>query len=75
MEITTEKIAFGGNCIGKIAGKNVFVPFAVPGEKLEIEIVESKRDYDVAKILKLLNLLKTAQNLCVLTTRNVVAAT
>lgn len=54
MEITTEKIAFGGNCIGKIAGKNVFVPFAVPGEKLEIEIVESKRDYDVAKILKIL---------------------
>ena len=30
--IITDKIAFGGNCLAKIGGKNIFVPFAIPGE-------------------------------------------
>lgn len=52
--IITDKIAIGGNCLAKIDGKNVFVPFAIPGEKLEIEITQSKRDYDTAKIVNIL---------------------
>ena len=40
--------------MGKIDNKNVFVPYAVPGEKLEIEITQSFRDYDEAKIVKVL---------------------
>lgn len=52
--IITEKMVFGGDCIAKINGKNVFVPFAVPGEKLEVEITETKKDYDVAKIINIL---------------------
>ncbi len=54
MNIIAEKITFGGNSLGKINGKNVFIPYAVPGEKLEIEITESKADYDTAKILKVI---------------------
>ena len=50
MNIITDKMVFGGNCLGKINGKNVFVPFSIPDEKIEVEIVQSKRDYDVAKI-------------------------
>lgn len=52
--IITDKIAFGGNCLSKIGGKNVFVPFAVPGEKLEVEITQEKRDYSTAKIVNIL---------------------
>ncbi|MCK9168980.1 MAG: TRAM domain-containing protein [Treponema sp.] len=52
--IITEKIAFGGNCIGKNAGKTVFIPYAVPGEKLEVEITDTKRDYDTARIVNIL---------------------
>ena len=52
--ITVEKMIFGGKCLGKIDNKNVFVPYAVPGEKLEIEITQSFRDYDEAKIVKVL---------------------
>ncbi len=52
--IITDKIAIGGNCLAKIDGKNVFVPFAIPGEKLEVEITQSRRDYDTAKITKIL---------------------
>ncbi len=52
--IKVEKMVAGGNCIGKLNGKNVFVPYAVPGETLEIEITESFRDYDLARIVRVL---------------------
>ena len=47
-------MVFGGSCLAKIDNKNVFIPFAVPGEKLEIEITKSYRDYDEAKIVRVL---------------------
>lgn len=47
-------MVFGGKCLAKIDNKNVFIPFAVPGEKLEIEITKSFRDYDEAKIVNVL---------------------
>ena len=40
--------------MAKIDNKNVFIPYAVPGEKLEIEITKSYRDYDEARIVKIL---------------------
>jgi 23S rRNA (uracil1939-C5)-methyltransferase len=52
--IIAEKIVFGGDCIGKNTGKTVFIPYAVPGEKLEIEMTSSKRDYDTARIVNIL---------------------
>lgn len=54
LTIITEKMVFGGDCIAKIDGKTIFVPYAIPGEKLEVEIVRENRDYSVAKIIKIL---------------------
>ncbi len=54
MNIITDKIVFGGNSISKIDGKTVFIPYTLPGEKLEVTITEEKRDYDIAKIDKIL---------------------
>ena len=54
MKIITDKMVFGGKSLGKIDGKNVFVPFAVPGEKLEINITEEYKDYDNAEIVKVI---------------------
>lgn len=51
--IIADKMVFGGDCIGKNNGKTVFIPFAIPGEKLEVEITDSKRDYDTAKIVRI----------------------
>ena len=48
--IKAEKMVFGGDCIGKIEGKNVFIPYAIPGETLEVEIIKDFRDYSIAKI-------------------------
>ena len=54
MTIITDKMVFGGKSLGKINGKNVFIPYAVPGEKLEIEITEEKKDYDNARIVSVI---------------------
>lgn len=52
--VFTEKMIFGGDCIAKIDGKTVFIPYALPGEKLLIQITDSKRDYDRAEIVEIL---------------------
>ena len=54
MTIITDKMVFGGKSLGKIDGKNVFIPYTIPGEKLEIEITENNKDYDNAEIVKIL---------------------
>lgn len=54
MTIITDKMVFGGKSLGKIDGKNVFVPYAIPGEKLEIEICEQNKDYDNAEIVNII---------------------
>ncbi len=53
-KIITDKMVFGGNCIAKIEGKTVFVPYAIPAEKLEVEITKDFKDYSQAKIVKIL---------------------
>ncbi|MBO5386358.1 TRAM domain-containing protein, partial [bacterium] len=54
MEIKAEKIVFGGDCIGKIDGKTVFVSGMLPGETAEIKILQSKKDYDKAIATKII---------------------
>ncbi|BBM56788.1 TrmA family RNA methyltransferase [Leptotrichia trevisanii] len=45
LEIQIEKIVFGGEGLGRIAGFTVFVPMSVPGDKLEVEIISVKKSY------------------------------
>ena len=54
MTIIADKMVFGGKSLGKIDGKNVFIPYTLPGEKLEIDITERNKDYDNAEIVKIL---------------------
>ena len=54
MYIITDKMVFGGKSLGKVEGKNVFVPYTIPGEKIEIEITEKNKDYDNAELVKIL---------------------
>lgn len=49
--ITAEKMVTGGDCIGNLNGKKVFIPYAIPGEKLEVEITNDQRDYCNCRIL------------------------
>ncbi|MEN6620507.1 MAG: class I SAM-dependent RNA methyltransferase [Smithella sp.] len=49
-----EKVAFGGDGVGRINNLVVFVPFAVPGDELEVEITQCKKKYAHGKILKII---------------------
>ena len=54
MKIKAEKMVFGGDCIGKIDGKTVFISGILPGEIAEIKIIQSKKDYDKAIATKII---------------------
>ena len=54
LTIKIEKIAFGGEGVGRLNNFVVFVPFAAPEDELEIEITECKRKFARGKILKII---------------------
>lgn len=47
-------VAFGGEGVGKIGTQVCFVPFTLPGEKVEIEIIEQKRHFSKGKLKTIL---------------------
>jgi 23S rRNA (uracil1939-C5)-methyltransferase len=47
--------AYGGEALGRLDdGRMVFVPFALPGEKVRISLVEEKRGYARAQLVEVL---------------------
>ncbi|HEY3423754.1 MAG TPA: 23S rRNA (uracil(1939)-C(5))-methyltransferase RlmD [Negativicutes bacterium] len=52
--VQIEKLAFGGNGVGRINGKVCFVPFSAPGDNLIVRIVEDKRSYVNAHIVEVI---------------------
>ncbi|MEA3470501.1 MAG: 23S rRNA (uracil(1939)-C(5))-methyltransferase RlmD [Thermodesulfobacteriota bacterium] len=48
-----DTVAFGGNAVGRINNVVVFVPFAVDGDEVIIEIKEVKKNYCTARIEKI----------------------
>ena len=52
LDITT--IAFGGDGIGRIDNFVVFVPFVMEGERVEVEIVEVKKRYALADLVRVI---------------------
>jgi len=52
LDITT--VAFGGDGIGRADNFVVFVPFVIEGERVEVEIVEVKRRYATADLVRVL---------------------
>ena len=47
-------IAHGGEAIGRLDGRIVFVSHGLPGEEVEVELVEDRRDYARAQIVEVL---------------------
>jgi 23S rRNA (uracil1939-C5)-methyltransferase len=54
IEINLDAIAHGGEAIGRHAGKAIFVPYAIPGERVRIEIVEERDRWARARLLDVL---------------------
>lgn len=54
VEITIEDLGMNGEGIGRANGKTVFVPFALPGERVEAEILSHKKNLAFARAVRLL---------------------
>ncbi|HSN74859.1 MAG TPA: class I SAM-dependent RNA methyltransferase [Anaerolineae bacterium] len=52
--VTLTSIAHGGEAIGHHESKIVFVPYAIPGETVEAEIVEEKQRWARARLVRVL---------------------
>ena len=48
-------IAQGGDCLARVDGQVIFVPFGVPGEEVTLDIVEQKGDYARGRILEVIS--------------------
>jgi 23S rRNA (uracil1939-C5)-methyltransferase len=54
IELDITDIVYGGNAFGRHEGKAVFVPYALPGERVEARIVEERKRFAVAQVERVL---------------------
>ncbi len=54
VEITIEKIVYGGEGLGYYDGFAIFVPMSVPGDKVLVEIISKKKTYGRGMIVEIL---------------------
>ncbi|HEX9118661.1 MAG TPA: TRAM domain-containing protein, partial [Anaerolineae bacterium] len=55
IELTLDGIAHGGEALGRHSGKVVFVPYAIPGERVRVAIVEEKERWARTRLLEVLS--------------------
>lgn len=55
VEVVFERHTFGGECLARLAdGRAIFVPFVLPGERAEVEILSQKRGFARGRLVRLL---------------------
>jgi 23S rRNA (uracil1939-C5)-methyltransferase len=50
--ITIDNLTYGGNGIGRLDGKAVFVPFTAPGDVVEVKILKEKKSFAMAELIE-----------------------
>jgi 23S rRNA (uracil1939-C5)-methyltransferase len=55
VELDIEDLAYNGKAVAYLYGKVTFVNGGLPGEKVEARVVKSKRSYNQAKLLRVIN--------------------
>src|ERR1700691_4246196 len=55
MDITIEKLIYGGEGLAHHEGETVFVPFVLPAERVAVAPVEQKKKFVRARVEKLLD--------------------
>jgi 23S rRNA (uracil1939-C5)-methyltransferase len=54
LEVTAERLGFGGFAVARYEGLAVFVPFAAPGDRLRVEVTAVEKKFARAKITEIL---------------------
>lgn len=55
IQLTLTTLTYGGDAMGRHAGKAIFVPFALPGETVRARIVEDRKNFARAELLEILS--------------------
>ena len=53
LDVTMEKLVYGGDCLAHHAGQAIFVPFVIPDERVTITIREEKRKFARGELVTL----------------------
>jgi tRNA/tmRNA/rRNA uracil-C5-methylase (TrmA/RlmC/RlmD family) len=54
VELSIESVAFGGSGVGRCSGMICFVPYTLPGETVRAKIIQEKKNFIVAELIKVL---------------------
>lgn len=54
LELTITALTHAGEGVGRHEGRAVFVPFALPGETVRVDLVEEKKNYARARLLEVM---------------------
>lgn len=54
VEVTIDKLSYGGAGFGRVEGKACFVPFTAPGDRARISVTADKRSYIEGELVELL---------------------
>lgn len=54
VELTIDRLAFGGNGVGRLDGKAIFVPLTAPGDRIRCRLVKEKGRWAEGELLELL---------------------
>ena len=54
LQLEIERMGINGEGIGVISGRLVFIPYALPGEEVLVEITENARNFSRAKLVKII---------------------
>src|SRR5436190_15984116 len=54
VDVSTERLAYGGEAVARHNGLAVFIPFAAAGERLRVRITERKKNFARAVIDQIL---------------------
>jgi len=54
IELELTEIVYGGNAFGRYDGKAVFVPYSLPGERVEVRLVDDRKRYAVGEVVRVL---------------------
>lgn len=54
IEVSIDDLAFGGEGVGHFEGVVIFIPFVALGERVEIEIVEAKKNFGRGRLIRII---------------------
>ncbi len=54
IEVELERVAHGGDLIGRVDGEVIFVPYGLPGERASVRIASRKRDFVKGELVEIL---------------------